>query len=145
MEESTNRTFRRPRQSPALRLICERDAEIEKFVQREYWSIEADLNHQHTDFMAKLVVFEDEKLQQFTIDNAGRAEQVEKTLSAAAGDFLLVSKVEKNSAREIQPHLLLHQHCSRRLRANSALALAAPCKPRNNSTKASPLKAAPSD
>ena len=86
-------------QSPALRLICERDAEIEKFVQREYWSIEADLNHQNTDFMAKLVVFEDEKLQQFTIDNAGRAEQVEKALSAAAGDFLLVSKVEKKQRK----------------------------------------------
>ncbi len=31
-------------QSPALRMICEREAEIEKFVPKEYWSVEADLN-----------------------------------------------------------------------------------------------------
>src|SRR5438046_8381591 len=64
-------------QSPALRLIVEREQEIERFKPREYWSIEADCATQGKSFGAKLTYFLGEKLEQFTVDNAGRASEVE--------------------------------------------------------------------
>src|SRR5690625_3771096 len=55
-------------QSPALRMIVEREEEIEKFVAREYWSMEADLGESEEDrFSAKLVQIEGRKLEQFDI------------------------------------------------------------------------------
>src|SRR3989304_1387423 len=49
-------------QSPALRMIVEREEEIEKFKPREYWTIEADLNHKKSAFTGKLIQFNEEKL-----------------------------------------------------------------------------------
>ena len=72
-------------QSPALRMIVEREEEIEAFVPREYWSVESDLDHGGAAFQAKLTRFQGEKLQQFTIDNEGRAKEVEDTLRLEAG------------------------------------------------------------
>lgn len=54
-------------QSPALRMICEREAEILEFKPREYWSMEADLNKDATDFIARLSMYENEKIKQFSI------------------------------------------------------------------------------
>ena len=48
-------------QSPALRLIVEREEEIEKFVPREYWTVEADLAARDREFGAKLTYFQGEK------------------------------------------------------------------------------------
>src|SRR6476661_4522772 len=42
-------------QSPALRLICEREAEIERFITQEYWTVEADLKAKKQEFSAKLI------------------------------------------------------------------------------------------
>src|SRR3979409_2707654 len=50
-------------QSPALRMIVEREAEIEKFITQEYWSIEADVSAQDQKFMAKLIEYKKEKLE----------------------------------------------------------------------------------
>src|SRR2546422_2382623 len=63
-------------QSPALRLIVEREEEIDKFVAREYWSIEADCAAHKKNFTAKLTHFNGEKLEQFTIENTPRATEV---------------------------------------------------------------------
>ena len=49
-------------QSPALRLVCEREEEIEKFVAREYWTLEADCDKDGQAFAAKLHVYQDRKL-----------------------------------------------------------------------------------
>src|ERR1700682_2510831 len=54
-------------QSPALRLIVEREEEIEKFVSQEYWRIIAQCQHDNNSFDARLTHFQNEKLQQFTI------------------------------------------------------------------------------
>lgn len=54
-------------QSPALRMIVEREIEIESFEAKEYWTIEADLSHEGHVFTAKLAEFEGEKLKQFSI------------------------------------------------------------------------------
>ena len=86
-------------QSPALRLICEREQEIDKFVAQEYWTVEADLNTDNTDFSAKLTVFENEKLKQFSITDGERAHQVENTLRDAASGSLVVQAVAKKERK----------------------------------------------
>ena len=60
-------------QSPALRMIVEREEEIERFEKREYWTIEADLESGGTAFTAKLVRLEGEKLEQFSITDEASA------------------------------------------------------------------------
>ena len=56
-------------QSPALRLIVERELEIEKFKPKEYWTIESELEHDKQAFTAKLTQLKDKKVSQFTINS----------------------------------------------------------------------------
>ncbi|MGD2082381.1 MAG: type I DNA topoisomerase [Chromatiales bacterium] len=86
-------------QSPALRLIVEREQEIDAFEQREYWTVEADAQKEDKAFVARLTHFEGEKLEQFSITGAERAGEIEKGLEAAARGFLRVEKVEKKQRR----------------------------------------------
>ena len=86
-------------QSPALRMICEREDEIEAFTAREYWTVEADLDPDKQPFTAKLTHFEGSKLDQFSIDNKKRASEVEKVLAAAAGGELVVTSVVKKQRK----------------------------------------------
>lgn len=86
-------------QSPALRMIVEREEEIEAFKTQEYWSIEADLNAKNQDFLAKLVEWQNEKLQQFTINNGPQAESVRQELLTRANGQLTVSNVEKKQRK----------------------------------------------
>ncbi|MBX2868358.1 MAG: DNA topoisomerase I [Acidiferrobacterales bacterium] len=110
-------------QSPALRMICERDAEIEAFIPREYWSVEADLQFSEEDFGSKLTIFEGEKLEQFSITNGDRASEVESRLNQAANGKLVVSKVTKRE-RKRNPTApfttsTLQQEASRKLGFNT--------------------------
>lgn len=82
-------------QSPALRMIVEREQEIEAFKTREYWTIDAELTAQNQVFKAKLTHLNAEKLNQFSITNAKDAEQARQTLLEAADGQLIVSKIEK--------------------------------------------------
>ncbi|OQX41941.1 MAG: type I DNA topoisomerase [Candidatus Sedimenticola endophacoides] len=86
-------------QSPALRMIVEREEEIEAFVAREYWSVEADLDKLGQRFSAKLTRYGGEKIEQFSITNAAQAAQVEETLQQAAGGRLSVTQVQKKQRR----------------------------------------------
>ncbi|HFE37744.1 MAG TPA: type I DNA topoisomerase [Gammaproteobacteria bacterium] len=86
-------------QSPALRMIVERELEIEKFVAKEYWTIEADVNAKKQDFTAKLTHYDDIKLTQFSVTNEAFASQIKTTLNAEAQGELLVSKVEKKQRK----------------------------------------------
>src|SRR2546423_13907299 len=56
-------------QSPALRLICEREEEIEKFQTQEYWTIESDNVFEGHEFSAKLVEYQHQKIEQFSVTN----------------------------------------------------------------------------
>ncbi|MGR3985111.1 MAG: type I DNA topoisomerase [Gammaproteobacteria bacterium] len=106
-------------QSPALRMICEREDEIDKFVAREYWSAEAQLAAGGKDFTARLTHFEGEKLGQFSIENAERARKIEAELREAAGDELHVISVEKKQRKRHPPPPFttstLQQEASRKL------------------------------
>ncbi|HNY21339.1 MAG TPA: type I DNA topoisomerase [Treponemataceae bacterium] len=48
-------------QSVALRLICEREKEVEDFIPEEYWTLDADFRKGRNDFTAQLVSYRDEK------------------------------------------------------------------------------------
>ena len=102
-------------QSPALRMIAEREEEIEQFKTREYWTIEADLKRSGMDFTARLVRYDDEKVEQFSIIDEARAQQVAGVLennaasqlgqaagSAEAKGALIVSSVDRKQ-RKRQP------------------------------------------
>ena len=71
-------------QSPALRMIVEREEEIERFEKREYWTIEADLESGRDEFTAKLVRFGGDKVEQFTINNEDQAEKWRKQLARSS-------------------------------------------------------------
>jgi DNA topoisomerase-1 len=106
-------------QSPALRLIVEREQEIEAFQTREYWTVEADVAHKQRPFSAKLVEFGGEKIEQFSITDEARAREVERTLIAAADGRLTVDKVErKQRKRNPAPPFItstLQQEAARKL------------------------------
>ncbi|SEO88490.1 DNA topoisomerase I [Aquisalimonas asiatica] len=86
-------------QSPALRMICEREEEIEAFEPQEYWTIESDLKKDEQPFQARLTYFQGEKIEQFTINNEARATEVEQALTAAGEQGLPVQKVDRKQRR----------------------------------------------
>ncbi len=86
-------------QSPALRMIVERELEIEAFKAREYWSIEADVSKKEQPFVSRLVSYKGEKVEQFSFENETAAREVEKTLLDAAGGELTVQSVTKRQRR----------------------------------------------
>jgi len=71
-------------QSPALRMICEREEEIAAFVAQEYWTIDGEGAHQSPPFPLKLTEYRGKKVEQFTFVNAEQAREVERTIEAAA-------------------------------------------------------------
>ncbi|MGI9261731.1 MAG: type I DNA topoisomerase, partial [Woeseiaceae bacterium] len=86
-------------QSPALRLIAERELEIEAFKAREYWSIEADVSKNGQPFASRLVKYKGEKVEQFSFENEAAAREVENTILAAADGKLTTVKVDKKQRR----------------------------------------------
>lgn len=86
-------------QSPALRMIVERELEIEAFKAREYWTIEADVSKNEQPFMSRLVSYKGDKVEQFSFENEAAAREVEKTLLEAAQGELKVVDVKKRQRR----------------------------------------------
>jgi DNA topoisomerase-1 len=84
-------------QSPALRLIVERELEIEKFKTQEYWTIHFDSSKDKTPFTAKLTHFEGEKLDQFAVGNAEREAHIRGFLEAHGKGAAKVKEVERKS------------------------------------------------
>jgi DNA topoisomerase-1 len=80
-------------------MICEREAEIEAFIAREYWTIDADLEHSEQHFPGKLVEFAGAKVEQFSFTTAAAARDVEQRLQAAAGGELTVLEVDRKQRR----------------------------------------------
>lgn len=86
-------------QSPALRMIVERELEIEAFKKREYWSHTAELNIKKQTFKAKLTHFNSEKLKKFSVIDKNHAEKIKDTLNNIADGQLLVEKLEKKQSK----------------------------------------------
>lgn len=110
-------------QSPALRMIVERELEIEAFKAREYWSIEADLSKGGQPFVSRLVRYRGEKVEQFSFGNETAAREVERTLLAAANGKLTAVSIDKKQ-RKRNPAApfttsTLQQEASRKLGFNT--------------------------
>ncbi len=86
-------------QSPALRMICEREDEIAAFVPQEYWTIDAELEHSEQRFPGKLVEYLGRKVEQFTFTTADAAHEAERTLQNAAHGELTVLGVDRKQRR----------------------------------------------
>ncbi len=104
-------------QSVALRLVCDRELEIEKFVRQEYWSLVATLaTPRQETFEARLVGADGKKLQRLDIGSGAEAEDFKQALETAA--FTVVSVEAKPVRRNPYPPFTtstLQQEASRKL------------------------------
>jgi len=82
-------------QSPALRLIVERELEIEAFKSQEYWTIHLESRKHQQAFGAKLVLLDGQKVEQFSITNHDQQQEVVGKLLIASAGKTTVSRVEK--------------------------------------------------
>ena len=112
-------------QSAALRLICERENEIEAFVSREYWTIASRLQHAGSTFTARLTHWQNKKLEQFDIADGDQAQAFRSGMEDDLGHRALrVREVERKS-RQRQPAApfttsTLQQEASRKLGFNAS-------------------------
>jgi DNA topoisomerase-1 len=106
-------------QSVALRLICERELEIDKFIPQEYWSIAADFRTTGGSVLpARLVQLKGEKLEKFSITNETDAKAAVALIEAASG-FAVAEVAAKETSRHPPPPFTtstLQQEASRKLR-----------------------------
>jgi len=104
-------------QSVALRLVCDRELEIEKFITHEYWSLLATLATPRGDtFEARLVGADGKKIQRLDIGSGAEAEALKKSLEAAA--FTVANIESKPGKRNPSPPFTtstLQQEASRKL------------------------------
>ncbi|RWK40037.1 type I DNA topoisomerase [Mesorhizobium sp.] len=71
-------------QSVALRLVCDRELEIERFIREEYWQVAAILGTPRKEnFEARLTAFDRKKLQKLDISNKAQADDIKAMLEGA--------------------------------------------------------------
>jgi DNA topoisomerase I len=105
-------------QSVALRLICEREAEIEAFKPREYWSVEAEFVTTAGDrFTARLTHLNGKKLERYDLPNEDAARAAAEAIARQAG--FAVAAIERKQVRRNPPPPFttstLQQEASRKL------------------------------
>ncbi|MGI2325755.1 MULTISPECIES: type I DNA topoisomerase [Methylococcus] len=86
-------------QSPALRMIVERELEIERFEVQEYWTIEAAIQTEDQALSARLTHLAGEKLEQFSIVNEAQAQATRQSLLDQARGKLQVVRVEERERK----------------------------------------------
>jgi DNA topoisomerase-1 len=112
-------------QSPALRMICEREEEIAAFKPQEYWTIEGEGEHSEQRFPLKLIEYRGTKVEQFSFVNEEQAREVERTLQSAveqAGALQVISIERKQRRRNPAPPFTtstLQQEAARKLGFNA--------------------------
>ncbi|MFN3836261.1 MAG: type I DNA topoisomerase [Brevundimonas sp.] len=103
-------------QSVALRIVVDREMEIEKFKPQEYWSIEADLNADSPPFTARLVKHAGKRIQRLDIKDEATASAARAAIDA--GDFTIRSVEKKPVRRNPAPPFTtstLQQEAARKL------------------------------
>jgi DNA topoisomerase-1 len=100
-------------------MICEREDEISRFVAREYWTIDADVEKSPQQFPARLIEYRGEKVEQFTVTNEAQASEVRDAIErAASGDLSITSIDRKQRKRNPAPPFTtstLQQEAARKL------------------------------
>ncbi|UZR27852.1 type I DNA topoisomerase [Methylococcus mesophilus] len=86
-------------QSPALRMIVERELEIERFEIQEYWTIEAAIQSEDQALSARLTHLAGKKLEQFSIVNEEQAQATRQSLLDQARGKLRVTRVEEKERK----------------------------------------------
>ncbi len=86
-------------QSPALRMIAEREEEIEAFKAREYWTIEAGCAHPDQPFTARLLRLDGKKFEQFDLTSERDAHAARDNLRKAAQGGLVVSDIQSKERK----------------------------------------------
>jgi len=112
-------------QSVALKLICEREAEIEVFKSREYWTVDALFGTAKKQTLkARLTHLDGRKLDKFDLDNQERAEQAKREIERRA---YAVSSIDRRQVRRNPPPPFitstLQQEASRKLGLGAATAM----------------------
>ena len=106
-------------QSPALRMIAEREEEIKQFEPREYWSMDGLTSVADEKFSGYLSLYEGVKVEQFSFTTEEQATQARNALLQAADGFLRVDKVKKTERkrRPVAPFTTstLQQEAARKL------------------------------
>jgi DNA topoisomerase-1 len=103
-------------QSVALRLIVDREREIEIFKAQEYWSVTATMEADGQEFLARLVRFKGEKIDRLSIGEAGTAQAAKAAVEA--GRFSVASVETKPLTRNPPPPFTtstLQQEAARKL------------------------------
>jgi len=103
-------------QSVALRLIVDREREIEAFRPQEYWSVAAAMEHDGTAFAARLVTYDGKKLERLSIGDEGTANAAKAAVEA--GRFTVEEVEEKPLTRNPAPPFTtstLQQEAARKL------------------------------
>ena len=104
-------------QSVALRLICEREAEIEVFKPEAYWSFAAHLDAKGSPFIARLTHIDGQKLQKMSVGTKEAADKIMATLESG-GSYAVKSVEKKQTKRNPSPPFTtstLQQEASRKL------------------------------
>ena len=106
-------------QSPALRLIVEREQEIENFKTREYWTVHLESHKGKDKFSARLSQYKGEKVEQFTITTDSQQQAVVgDILKSAKGGGTVVKVERKPKSRYPSPPFItstLQQEAVRKL------------------------------
>ncbi|AZL16036.1 type I DNA topoisomerase [Rickettsiales endosymbiont of Stachyamoeba lipophora] len=111
-------------QSVALRLICEREQEIERFVSEEYWDIKCAFEAQNKNFKANLVAINNKKLEKFSFRKFEDVEAIVEELKAS--NFVVSSVERKEAFRNPQAPFTtstLQQEASRKLGFSAKLTM----------------------
>ncbi len=122
-------------QSVALRLICERENEIEAFKAQEYWIIDADLRAPGGTFSAHLTHLDGKKLEKLSLANEADAKRAVDAINAQTVQRSAPSRPSPSSAIPRRPSS--PRPCSRKPRASWASTPSAPCRSRSSFMKAS--------
>ncbi len=104
-------------QSVALRMICDREDEIEKFVSQEYWDIKVDLeNNAQNSFLANVFEINGQKLEKFSIVNQKQALEIEQMLQNK--QYEVADVIKKQTKRRAYPPFItssMQQEAARKL------------------------------
>ncbi|MCL4122340.1 UNVERIFIED_CONTAM: hypothetical protein GTU68_009041 [Idotea baltica] len=105
-------------QSPALRMIVEREIERENFIKKDYWSLTAE-TFKRRKILANLTEFNNNKIEQFSFTDEKSAEDAKTTIIKDANGELIVDGItEKKSRRNPYPPFItstLQQEASKKL------------------------------
>ena len=81
-------------QSVAVRLVCEREKEIQNFIKEEYWTVEAELEKEKHDFIAQLIKEKNKTIKKLGIKNEKQAQKILDNLKNAVYQVIAIEKKE---------------------------------------------------